>query len=41
MPLSSETLQKLEIECGMRCHGTSLDPDGVLNDILRKVNDAL
>lgn len=41
MPLSSETLQSLEIECGMRCHGTSLDPDGVLNDILRKVNDAL
>ena len=41
MPLSSETMQGLEIECGMRCHGTSLDPDGVLNDILRKVNDAL
>ena len=41
MPLSSETLQKLEIECGLMCHGTSLDPVGVLNDILRKVNDAL
>ena len=41
MPLSSETLHGLEIECGMRCHGTSLDPVGVLNDILRKVNDAL
>ena len=39
MPLSSETLQSLEIECGMRCHGTSLDPDGILKDVLRKVND--
>ena len=41
MPLSSETLQGLEIECGMRCHGTSLDPNRVLSDIVRKVNDAL
>jgi replicative DNA helicase Mcm len=41
MPLSSETLQSLEIECGMKCHGTSLNPDELLSDILRKVNDAL
>lgn len=41
MPLSSETLRKLEIECGMKCHGTSLDPDAVLNDIIRKVENAL
>ena len=41
MPLSSETLQKLEIECGLMCHNTSLDPTRVLSDILRKVNDAL
>ena len=41
MPLSSETLQNLEIECGMKCHGTSLDPDGLLNDILDKVKNAL
>ena len=40
-PLSSETLQGLEIECGMKCHGTSLDPVGVLNDILVKVKNAL
>ena len=41
MPLSSETMQSLEIECGMMCHGTSLNPDELLSDILRKVNDAL
>ena len=41
MPLSSETLKGLEIECGMMCHGTSLDPDGVLKDAIRKVCDAL
>ena len=40
-PLSSETLQGLEIECGMKCHGTSLDPDGVLEDIFEKVKNAL
>lgn len=39
MPLSSETLQTLEMECGVRCHGTSLDPSGVLSDVLKKVND--
>ena len=41
MPLSAETLQGLEIECGMMCHGTSLDPESVLNDILEKVKNAL
>ena len=41
MPLSSETMKGLEIECGMMCHGTSLDPKGVLDDVIRKVNDAL
>ena len=40
-PLSSETLQGLKIECGMKCHGTGLDPDGVLDDILEKVKNAL
>ena len=40
-PLSSETLQGLEIECGMKCHGTSLDPDGVLDEIFEKVRNAL
>ena len=40
-PLSSETLQGLRIECGMKCHDTSLDPDGVLDDILGKVKNAL
>ena len=40
-PLSSETLQGLKIECGMKCHGTDLDPDGVLEDILEKVKNAL
>jgi hypothetical protein len=34
-------MQSLEIECGMMCHGTSLNPDELLSDILRKVNDAL
>ena len=41
MPLSAETLQSLEIECGMKCYGTSLDPDSLLSDILEKVKNAL
>ena len=41
LPLSSESLQKLKIECGMMCHGTSLDPDNVFEDALGKVENAL
>ena len=41
LPLSSESLQKLKIECGMMCHGTSLDPDNVFKDALGKVENAL
>ena len=40
-PLSAETIKKIGYECGMLCHGTSLDPEGVLDDIIRKVGDAL
>ena len=40
-PLSAETVKKMGYECGMMCHGTSLDPDGVLKDAIRKVCDAL
>ena len=41
LPLSSETLQGLEIECGMMCHGTSLDPKRVFKEALMKVENAL
>ena len=40
-PLSSETIKKMGYECGVMCTDTSLDPDNVLKDILRKVGDAL
>ena len=41
LPLSSETLKTLEIECGMRCHGTSLDPEKIFKDAISKVENAL
>ena len=41
LPLSSETLQKLKVECGMLCHGTSLDHEEVFSDCLGKVENAL
>ena len=41
LPLSSETMQQLKIECGMKCHGTSLDPESVFNDAMGKVENAL
>ena len=40
-PLSAETIKKMGYECGVMCTDTSLDPDGVLKDTIRKVNDAL
>ena len=40
-PLSAETIKKIGYECGVMCTNTSLDPDGVLKDAIRKVNDAL
>jgi len=40
-PLSSETVQQLKYECGVRCTGTSLDPDEVLREAMSKVEDAL
>ena len=41
LPLSQETVEKLGYECGVKCTNTSLDPEGLLSDIIRKVNDAL
>lgn len=40
-PLSAQTLGDLHVECGMKCHDTSLDPDSVLDGILMKVKNAL
>ena len=41
LPLSSESIKKLQIECGMMCHGTSLDPDSVFSDAIGRVENAL
>lgn len=41
MPLSSESIQSLKIECGLMCHDTSLDPERVFNDSMLKVKNAL
>ena len=40
-PLSAETIKKIGYECGVLCTNTSLDPESVLRDAIRKVNDAL
>jgi replicative DNA helicase Mcm len=41
LKLSSETMKRLRFESGELCHGTSLDPDVVLQEILMKVEIAL
>ena len=41
LPLSSESVKKLRIECGMMCHGTSLDPDSVFSDAIGRIENAL
>ena len=40
-PLSAETIKKMGYECGVMCTDTSLDPEGVLKDIIKRVGDAL
>ena len=41
LPLSSETIRDLEMECGVMCANTSLDHKEVLNDAIEKVKNAL
>ena len=40
-PLSNESLSKLEFECGLKCHGTSLDSERVFRKCLLKVKNSL
>ncbi len=40
-PLSNESLSKLEFECGLKCHGTSLDSEQVFRKCLRRVENSL
>lgn len=40
-PLSNESLSKLEFECGLKCHGTSLDSERVFHKCLLKVKNSL
>lgn len=40
-PLSNESLSKLEFECGLKCHGTSLDSERVFRKCLRRVKNSL
>ena len=40
-PLSNETLSKLEFECGLKCHGTSLDSEQVFRKCLLRVKNSL
>ena len=40
-PLSNESLSKLEFECGLKCHGTSLDSERVFRKCLRRVENSL
>ena len=40
-PLSNESLSKLEFECGLKCHGTSLDSEQVFRKCLLKVKNSL
>lgn len=40
-PLSNESLSKLEFECGLKCHGTSLDSERVFRKCLLKVKKSL
>lgn len=40
-PLSNESLSKLEFECGLKCHGTSLDSERVFHKCLLKVKKSL
>ena len=40
-PLSSETIQGLKHECGLKCQGTSLDPNIVIEEALMKYENAL
>ena len=39
-PLSNESLSKLEFECGLKCHGTSLDSERVFRKCLLKVKNS-
>ena len=41
MPISYENLKKLKIECGMKCHGTNLDPEQVFDNCYEKVEKSL
>ena len=41
LPLSTETIRDLEMECGVMCANTSLDHKEVLNDAIEKVKNAL
>lgn len=40
-PLSNESLSKLEFECGLKCHGTSLNSERVFRKCLFKVKNSL
>ena len=40
-PLSNESLSKLEFECGLKCHGTSLDSEQVFRKCLLRVKNSL
>ena len=40
-PLSSETIQGLKHECGLKCQGTSLDPNIIIEEALMKYENAL
>ena len=40
-PLSNESLSKLEFECGLKCHGTSLDSERVFRKCLLRVKNSL
>jgi len=41
LPLSGETMKRLKFKSGELCHGTSLDPDVVLQEILMRCEIAL
>ena len=41
LPLSSESINSLKYECGLKCHGTSLDSERVFKEALMKIENAL
>ena len=39
LPLSTESIQSLKIECGLKCHGTSLDSERIFKEALTKIEN--